>query len=394
MEGTVMENTVHIEAATERYRRTTAQRTEIERRQATGVTRVVATGEQVEARVRRLARAGAVTPEAILRALPEGEPVARAALLERIIADTNDLQAVNFLSRGARAARTVGRIAADVRGRRIPIGTGFLVAPALLLTNNHVLPDEPAADAAVLELNCEDGIDHEAGKVAGYQLDPGAFFLTDEELDYSLVAVAPGAGRPPGDEFGWNRLVHQQGKAVIGEWLNIVGHPQGRLKEVALRNNGLVNELDHFLHYATDTEPGNSGSPVFNDQWEVVALHHSGIPATDAEGNWLKADGSRWRPSDGDDAVHWIANEGVRVSALLGHLFGRSLTPVQRAVLDSLGPQAVPAGVQPAAPAIANSAVTGLVAAGPSVAGLAVPGPFISGVTVVGPRGAGPGERR
>lgn len=368
-----MEHTVHIDAATERYRRTTEQRAEIADRQRTGDTRVVATGEQAEARVRRLAGAGAVTPEAILRALPEGEQVARSTLLERIIADTNDLQAVNFLSRGARAARTVGRIAADLRGRRIPVGTGFLVAPALLLTNNHVLPDEAAADDAVLELNCEDGIDHEAGQLAVYRLDPATLFFTDEELDYTLVAVAPGTGGPPGAEFGWNRLVHQQGKAVVGEWLNIVGHPQGRLKEVALRHNGLVNELDHFLHYRTDTEPGNSGSPVFNDQWEVVALHHSGIPATDAEGNWLKADGSRWRPSDGDGAVHWIANEGVRVSALLGHLFGRALTPRQRAVLDTLGLQALPAGVQPAGPAVSA--------------------PAVAGVSVVGPRDAGPGER-
>ncbi|SCL29440.1 V8-like Glu-specific endopeptidase [Micromonospora rhizosphaerae] len=375
-----MENTVHIQAATERYRRTKRQRTEIERRQRTGATRVVATGDQVEARVRRLARTGAVTPEAILRALPEGDQVARSTLLERIIADTNDLQAVNFLSRGARAARTVGRIGADLRGRRVPIGTGFLVAPALLLTNNHVLPDETAAAEAVLELNCEDGIDHEAGQVVLYRLDPGPLFLTDGELDYTLVAVAPGAAGPPGDEFGWNRLVHQQGKAVIGEWLNIVGHPQGRLKEVALRNNGLVNELDHFLHYRTDTEPGNSGSPVFNDQWEVVALHHSGIPATDAEGNWLKADGSRWRPSDGDGTVQWIANEGVRVSALLGHLFGRPLTVAERAVLDSLGPQAVPAGVQPVnvpAPPVAAPSV-----AAPSATAL-------SGI----PGQAGPGER-
>ena len=31
-------------------------------------------------------------------------------------------------------------------------------------------------------------------------------------------------------------------------------------------------------HYSTDTEAGSSGSPVFNDQWEVVALHHSVKP--------------------------------------------------------------------------------------------------------------------
>jgi V8-like Glu-specific endopeptidase len=30
------------------------------------------------------------------------------------------------------------------------------------------------------------------------------------------------------------------------------------------------------VHYRAPTEGGSSGSPVFNDQWEVIALHHKG----------------------------------------------------------------------------------------------------------------------
>ena len=57
-----------------------------------------------------------------------------------------------------------------------------------------------------------------------------------------------------------------------------------------------------FIHYTTDTEPGSSGSPVINDQWQVIAIHHKAI---------------RKPSSDGDeDRPVWLANEGVRVSAI------------------------------------------------------------------------------
>jgi endonuclease G, mitochondrial len=382
-----MDRIAQADAAAVRYRATTQERAEIEQRQRTGSTRVVATPEQVEARFSRLARVGQLLPETLLRAVTTGDSVDRTVLLERIIDASNDLQSANFLSRGARAARTVGRISEDRNGRRLPFGTGFLVGPRLLLTNNHVLPDRAAAAGSVLELNCETDLDDQPALIASYRLDPATLFRTDQELDYTLVAVAPAAdGRPPGEEFGWNRLVWQQGKIVIGEAVNVVGHPMGRFKEVAVRNNALRNELEHFLHYTTDTEPGNSGSPVYNDQWEVVALHHSGVPRTDAEGNWLTHDGTRWRPQDGEAAVAWTANEGVRVSVLLTHLHAQPWTPADRLVLAELGGQALPPGaVLPAAlPAAAGGgagggAVVEAVAAG--AAGVTARRPPLDGVT-------------
>jgi endonuclease G len=338
-----MDRRQQMAAAAGRYREMARDRKELKRRQKVEGTRVVDTPERVRARAARLAQAGQLQPEALVKAIAPAEQVEPHVLLERIIDATNDLQAVNFLPRGGRAVRTVARISYDRRGRLVPAGTGALVGQRLLLTNNHVLPDVATAQQAVAEFNCEIDLDEHPGAVAAYRLDPAALFLTDEHLDYTLVAVQPGAdGRAPGQEFGWNRLIAQQGKIAVGEPVNVVGHPMGRLKEIAIRNNSLQSVLDDFLHYETDTEPGNSGSPVFNDQWEYVALHHSGVPRTDDEGNWLKRDGTRWRPQDGDDAIDWIANEGVRVSMLLRHLTDRSLSDAERAVLAELGAQALP----------------------------------------------------
>jgi endonuclease G, mitochondrial len=339
-----MDRRQQMAAAAKRYREMARDRKELKRRQKAEGTRVVDTPERVRARAVRLAQAGQLQPEALVKAIAPGEQLEPHVLLERIIDATNDLQAVNFLTKGTRAARTVARISYDRRSRLVPAGTGSLVGSRLLLTNNHVLPDVATAELAVAEFNCEVDLDDVAGTIATYRLDPQVLFLTDEQLDYTLVAVQAGAdGRTPGQGFGWNRLIAEQGKIAMGEPVNVAGHPMGRLKEIAIRNNSLQTVLEEFLHYDSDTEPGNSGSPVFNDQWEIVALHHSGVPRTDDEGNWLKRDGTRWRPEDGDDSIDWIANEGARVSVLLRHLADQQLSDQERAVLAELGPQALPA---------------------------------------------------
>ena len=74
---------------------------------------------------------------------------------------------------------------------------------------------------------------------------------------------------------------------------------------------------ERFLHYQTDTAPGSSGSPVFNDQWEVVALHHSGVPRRNSEGKILTVDGRIWTGSMGEHRIDWVANEGIRVVAII-----------------------------------------------------------------------------
>ena len=83
-------------------------------------------------------------------------------------------------------------------------------------------------------------------------------------------------------------------------------------------------DLDHFIHYSTDTEPGSSGAPVFNDQWQVLALHHKAVPAASADA-----------AQDADPV--WIANEGVRISAIFELLErNRFADPDAGAVLDRL----------------------------------------------------------
>lgn len=362
----------------QRYAQRDDQRAEIEEKVAIAGALAADTPERVALRMERLGidplaaealvaeRASAAGAVAVEERAIEGvtvEPPAEAApppapapappvvvvgdrrsriVLERLLGD-NDLIEVAFLEAGYRAARSVGRI--DVRrdGDHAGFGTGSLVSPRLLLTNNHVL--ESAADAADSRVEFDYQVDPDGVPLhsVSFALDPDAFFITDPELDYSLVAVIERAGGRELAEFGWNRLIAAEGKVLRGEKVNIVQHPGGEPKQLALRENKVVDLLERFIHYQTDTAPGSSGSPVFNDEWQLIALHHSGVPKTDAQGRILALNGQVWLEPMGEGQIAWVANEGVRVSRIVKHLEGQGFAGGQRQLYQQLLELAPPA---------------------------------------------------
>ncbi|MBP8948406.1 MAG: trypsin-like peptidase domain-containing protein [Candidatus Promineofilum sp.] len=242
--------------------------------------------------------------------------------LERILG-TSDLLEINFLDLGRRAARPVGRIQVrDLSGHVREFGTGFLVSPALLLTNNHVLPAADSARRSLLDLDFEDDEQFRPRTPVVFGLDPDRFFYTDAALDFSLVAVRPAANDGPAElaTYGFLPLIEKKGKVLADEYVAVVQHPGGAPKKIALRNNKVVDVFDDFIHYTTDTERGASGSPVFNDQWRVVALHHAGVKKRDSAGRVLAVDGAVWTPAMGEDRIAYVANEGVRISSIVAPL--------------------------------------------------------------------------
>ena len=153
-----------------------------------------------------------------------------------------------------------------------------------------------------------------------------------------MCAVAPvsGLGKPLA-EYGFRPLIGEEGKVAIGECVNVVQHPGGRVKQIVIRDNRLVDlpddpKMKPFFHYEADTERGSSGSPVFNDQWEIVALHHSGVPKTNARGQLIDADGKVIADEADTHRIVWVANEGIRVSHLVRHIGAAALPDEQAAI--------------------------------------------------------------
>ncbi len=216
-----------IEPTAQRYDERSEAREETRRRLEE---RGILAADEPERVERRLSRLNADRPTA--EAVREGRLAAASSQpapgeadlvgLERLLG-ANNLIGVGFLEAGQVASSSVGRIVLHTAaGGTAGYGTGFMVSPRLLLTNNHVLERPEEASRARVEFNYQVGPEGATLPATSFGLEPERFFVTDRGLDYSLVAVA--AHSAEGAElgsFGFNRLIAAEGKVILGEYVTM-----------------------------------------------------------------------------------------------------------------------------------------------------------------------------
>lgn len=258
---------------------------------------------------------------------PRSDVAPLSLVLERVI-DESDLLPVSFLEQGVLVQRSVARIVLTRPADSLPAGsgwaTGFLVSPTLFLTNNHAIEHREFLASVRFEFNYQKGPDGYDRETDSYQA--GDFFVTEPDLDYTLVRLRskqvandPSFGTgpvQPGQRWGFVPL-NPRPIFRRGQNFNIVQHPAGRQKQIALQNNEIEKLYTNVVLYETDTEPGSSGSPVFDNLWQLVALHHAGGEQTD-DGKFLN-------------------NEGIRVDRIIKDLRDKLAGTAGAAVLEELG---------------------------------------------------------
>src|SRR5690606_7295912 len=122
-----------------------------------------------------------------------------SAALERINGVPN-FQDIQILYKILKIAESVGRITIKTRYGNSGYGTGFLLAPGILITNNHVFPDADTAKNSIVQFYYELDEQNEAKKVQTFGFLPEKLFLTssfkvetgkpDSGLDFTIVAVS------------------------------------------------------------------------------------------------------------------------------------------------------------------------------------------------------------
>lgn len=221
--------------------------------------------------------------------MSKAEAIPQGITPEKILG-INNLKQISWVERGVQVSRSVCRILTPDG-----LGTGFLVSPETIMTNNHVIPDSEVAANSVIEFDYQQDGSGKLLPTFRYRLDPERFH-TSAEFDYTLVGVRPEPGKPPLETWGQLQL-NPNADPVPSEHVVIVQHPNGGLKQIVLTSNWVLATKPPVLHYITDTMAGSSGSPVFNDSWHVVAIHHASVPAQ-------------------DNSKHQHVNEGILMSAI------------------------------------------------------------------------------
>ena len=158
------------------------------------------------------------------------------------------------------------------------VGTGFLIAQNLILTNWHVFEACLSRGTEILAV-----FDHfgrsDFEELTRYHVAREPLAASDQ-LDFAIVQLLTA----PANNRGCVALTPPIRKLDFREPVFVIGHPgttaDSRVAPAPLTLSvGVLfdaNSESRRIAYSAQTAPGSSGSPVFNENFEVIGIHYHG----------------------------------------------------------------------------------------------------------------------
>lgn len=180
---------------------------------------------------------------------------------------------VGFLARAIQRAASVCLVDAGPSGT----GTGVVIDYDLILTNYHVLVPSQAVDlaAVVRKTRVRFGVlSGSNNPTVDLRLaeNPVVASSPIHKLDYVLLRL-----ERPAEVIAREPVPFTTTPPTLRSGLNLLHHPEGLEMKLSLSSNGvyLADSATGRLQYVTKAANGSSGSPCFNEDWQLVGIHHA-----------------------------------------------------------------------------------------------------------------------
>ena len=210
--------------------------------------------------------------------------------LEALMGRQSTILPISFLELGIERSRSVARVVRTDGST----GSGFLICQNLFATCHHVIESADQATTARIEFNYQQTTAGLNRQIDTFTCNPSDGFRTSKEDDWTIVRLAGEANSV------WGEIPVGPSAITREQRVMIIQHPGGGPKSIAMFHNVVTYADDRQVQYLTDTLPGSSGSPVFDKDWNLIAIHHTG--------GWMREPGSK---------ETLFRNEGITINRLL-----------------------------------------------------------------------------